>query len=1584
MNSSENKKLIYIGILIVGVALTALAFYLIKWPTIIGFVIHEQLKPEAQDPSLVLYLTFDDKNNPWKDYSKYNNVFTANNNVAWADRDVCKWYGCADFTANTKGQGSNIDFLNSSAKWSGMDGISIMFWVNHQVGSKIGGGTSQGYFYMDNDAEKWYNDNPNERKLSTGGFGMSPNFDAQKGVVGNSEGRANNPTDDVWYHYFIMYNPAEGRLYTWQNGVLTINSSEPFGQLNHSLGDAIWIGRMDNIDVQAYIDEFTVWNRSNFTSSDVLDFYNSQRQGTPPDLDLYVKAIKYEFPYDWNDDKNRLITGGTMDVVFTIANAGIKDSGSFDYEFNLDGSDICNGKISLASKTETNITCTWTTSYGFHKGFMTLDASNVISEDVKDNNAQRVYIPFLDRPFIHFDLDKWETTLKPFAQDPSNEVAYDSYDWAKSFGCADFSEGYTGNSVDPYGKKARECALGCFVNGYTEPEAPSKTQCRQATKHLFGWANRSVISYNNVQAIHELFHVGVTYDLMFPTLTKEENELLSKELHDICQQITNLENTRPDLDDDRDIIGDNGKGFGSGMGGFCYSIIGAYPENPTLIQKLDQQYWGKNIPDEWMEREISYLRAYKNDSWSKYQERWAYKFYSQFHLVENWLFEKSFGLKDVDQYQNAFCSMAREIITDVLDFNYNGNTLRNDESRTIRGVNAGDSFSYEDPGSGSLIMYAGITYYGLLCDDLPTKQAILWLRDYVHTADTASQNKYMDMYLYKQLYDQANKESKNPESIFPKVIFDNANDILTIRTNYTYSSDTVIQIDGGEEKGGGHSQAQGYYLYALGEPFLDYEQVPYEDDVRMDVWKNGISLQDTTQPKEGTGGVWNSKCGDFGYNQYYGMQTCDTPRYPDDYPDHRHFPLQYGGDLEDYVGTKDANFAGVYVWRPYKNTNPVREYFVKFGDLLAKRTVVSKNTEGKGVYHNFINIYDEFDEIRDGVNFTFVRGGGKEGNGDKFLDINLIYSSEDMTLGGGETEIAYCFSKTSCSGSSRGSGKYRRTYLHTPKDNIDFILSHYWYTEDDKKQEISYINSDDKGLQQGDNVIIFDINNDGNSYYSNKIATGWALAFNDNTKEIGAFNTDYIKDGNIELLKTDDTLSVHIKRSEDKIILTVNTMERNQYIDEPKTVRVTVDAQELANNNNFIITKNDNEVVPVISESGTKVTFEVTSGQNSDFYAITGSGQDITAPEITSLQSTQITNESALIIVKTDGNSNLTIGWGYSIATLDYVETLSTYQTVSTVSLSGLSANTAVYYQSTSCDANGNCTKKGIFNFTTLENENDNAKPEQAQNKSNKPKRDNFNRKSTNFDSVDVERVNDLTLEVESFGKILFPGETNASEMDFDANVKIKKNYIMMDSKALKKLNKSATLHLYGLDFSNPKVLRDAKPCPPGICEIISYTGGNLTFSVKHFTTYEAEETSQEESSSGGESSLGGGGGGGGGSRGSSTITSEEEIPIEKSTLGIGFVVSCTEEWGCTEWSKCFETGIQTRTCKDKNSCGTTTTKPEETRDCDYEEPAEIIKVIKDMEIPVMKDQSREVKLVVFTTLVAFLAMVSLTYLKKP
>ncbi|MBI2558025.1 LamG domain-containing protein [Candidatus Woesearchaeota archaeon] len=1275
------KKAWEIGyIILVSLILTiaTLSIYFIREAKITGRVVSELGKIET-DPSIVLKLTFDDQKDPWKDYSLYDHKFIAHGDARWADQNVCKWYGCADFTKLDAS-----DYIETNTTFNIDNGMAISFWA---YWNELADSTKPfGYFLMSvpvhdgnqYDTLKWCEETD---------YGMGCDLEVQNGRVGQAIGANYNIRfyKNKWVHYFISYDNNYFKL--WRDGKLVLNKSYNMGKLKYTPGELLFIGKgVYDIDMQGYIDEFYIWNRTNFTNDDVKVIYDFKKLGTPPKLDIYVKDIKYTLPIDWSS-KYKTLMLEDMPIITTIANAGTNPSDTFEYSLDIDGSKICSGKTKIGSLSEVNITCNYQPKYGFHSGFFNLN----LKDENLDNNKQRVYIPFLNRPFFHFNLDEWDNDLKPYCQDKNNKVAYSiCVGWLSHFSALGYFESKNGNDVDPRGKNGRMMAMGCMYNGYN----PSSEQCKIAMSNVIGWANLPTDTYDSVQQIHELAHVGMTVDLMFPMLDEEAVNDIARKYHDICEYTTNLQNTRPDLDDDNLISGDNGKGFGSGMGTFCYSLLGLYKENPTLIQKLDQQYWGKNIPDEWMDREISYLRSYKNDAFAHYQERWNYKNYAEPHLLENLWFEKRYGINDLTEYNNAFCAMARESLTDILDYNYNGLQLRNDRDKEFRAIQNGDSYSYQIMSDGNLVDADLLLYEGLLCDDKDVKSAILWIRDKIFETGEG-QRTYPAAYLYKLLRNQA--EPKSPNEVTQKVIFDNANDILTIRTNYTYFNDNVIQIDGGEEKSGGHSQAQGYYLYALGEPFLDYEQVPYQDDVRAETWKNGISLQNDVQTAEGQTGFYSANCGNAPLNQYYGMSDCPVPAYPNDYPDYRQFPLKYGGDLEDYIGTSDAKFAGVYVWRPYKNADDVREYFVKFGDLLAKRTIVSNNKEGQGVYHNFIDIYNEFTETRNENDLTLTRNN-------KNLDISLVYSNQTFTLGGGQSNLNFCFAKTDCSGNNKGNGKYRRTYLYTPANDVDFILAHHWYTTANKKA-VSAISGNDNGLQQENNIIIFDTDNDGKTAHRDKEATGWALAYNDGTKEIAAFNTTSIKAGKIELLSAADTLSAHIQRSEEQITLTVNTMQRNKYIDYPKTVTVTIDAKELKKNKDFSVTKNGNEKIKS-SESGTKVTFDVISGQNSDYYTITGGGAgstpaDVTPPAITFLGNDSTTNQSSVIKAQTDESANLSVSWGYAGNALTNTVANTKFHTTSVVTLSGLIQDTMVYYNAAVCDSSGNCASSKVLNFTT-------------------------------------------------------------------------------------------------------------------------------------------------------------------------------------------------------------------------------------------------------------------------------------------
>ena len=140
---------------------------------------------------------------------------------------------------------------------------------------------------------------------------------------------------------------------------------------------------------------------------------------------------------------------------------------------------------------------------------------------------------------------------------------------------------------------------------------------------------------------------------------------------------------------------------------------------------------------------------------------------------------------------------------------------------------------------------------------------------------------------------------------------------------------------------------------------------------------------------------------------------------------------------------------------------------------------------------------------------------------------------------------------------------------------------------------------------------------------------------------------------------------------------------------------------------------------------------------------------------------------------------------------------------------------------------------------------------------------------STEFFDYTYEELQNLTgvkFENIDCGKIEFNEAINISDdndpsdekINITININVSSNKIEINSTALPNFNKSATLHLYNLTFSNPRILRDGSVCPSTICTQQSYSGGTLIFNVTHFTTYSAEETpatpAQQPSGGGGSS----------------------------------------------------------------------------------------------------------------------------------
>lgn len=160
-----------------------------------------------------------------------------------------------------------------------------------------------------------------------------------------------------------------------------------------------------------------------------------------------------------------------------------------------------------------------------------------------------------------------------------------------------------------------------------------------------------------------------------------------------------------------------------------------------------------------------------------------------------------------------------------------------------------------------------------------------------------------------------------------------------------------------------------------------------------------------------------------------------------------------------------------------------------------------------------------------------------------------------------------------------------------------------------------------------------------------------------------------------------------------------------------------------------------------------------------------------------------------------------------------------------------------------------------------------------------------FTGSTTNFNSLAKQlqaNISNAIIHVPTYGKITFNENISiTSDVSLDDNAEITNNLIIINSNNIPNFNKSATLELYSLTLTNPKIQKDDVDCPSTICVKNSYTGGTLSFNVTHFTKYSAAETSTGGGSPGGGTGGGSGGGGGG------TTTEIDDIKINKDAIKI-------------------------------------------------------------------------------------------------
>ncbi len=175
-----------------------------------------------------------------------------------------------------------------------------------------------------------------------------------------------------------------------------------------------------------------------------------------------------------------------------------------------------------------------------------------------------------------------------------------------------------------------------------------------------------------------------------------------------------------------------------------------------------------------------------------------------------------------------------------------------------------------------------------------------------------------------------------------------------------------------------------------------------------------------------------------------------------------------------------------------------------------------------------------------------------------------------------------------------------------------------------------------------------------------------------------------------------------------------------------------------------------------------------------------------------------------------------------------------------------------------------------------------------------------FNGTTTNISNINIKNITNFVVESTDTGRINFSDYIDLSHgFDLDKYINISSNLIVLNSTFLTSLNKSATLYIYNLTFTNPRILIDGVACPESICKKVSYSGGTLVFNVSHFTAYSSEESPSEGGGSGSTGGGGGGGGGGssgGGGGGAPAVPIVTDFTVDKTTLKVVLKQGQTKE----------------------------------------------------------------------------------------
>lgn len=747
----------------------------------------------------------------------------------------------------------------------------------------------------------------------------------------------------------------------------------------------------------------------------------------------------------------------------------------------------------------------------FYNLNITVDSTDEVDESSylggnDNNNVQRVYIDLRVHPRL---IPAPNST---YYKNSSNQLAYGVYNALVNFVSEDFNPGWTESSIDPRAKKGYENALSCYFSDYN----PSDSACDRARNHLEGWLNGTILSTDyaegSVQALHEAHWVALTYDLMFNNLTVEEATVYSEQMIErLCLPVYGKSNVRPDLDDDVMSAG-NGWGFGIGMAYPCLVALGEVSDNPSASYTPESDYTSVNTAYEWLNRADKHIASGQEGQGNA--EGTLYGSYSSYHLLDMIYYDKNTGLLGIaDNRQEEICKRGEYWISAILDHNYEGDVTRGDENSLIRTWSFNDAHSYDLIGEMDVVGAAMITQYAVLCDNSTTKKALKGLRDYLYD-NADGQNMYtrpvQDVWYYQEIDEVTpltSDELRQHYGFYVDPVWGRAQWGTFNRNN----ADTRIVLDGGDKPAFGHPNAEfDIFSYVLGEPFLDYPQVPYEDDVRSERFHNTVSFSNsTTAGYLGT----TTSCG-VHLNQYYGGAT-NPPM--SSYPDGNYMSDSCRGSIDDAWGTNSGIvIGGAQIIENYlvgASTPEQKHRVLIYNDTLLQQYVVNRSASGY-VGFNWINIFEEFTPTMSDNTLSFNRVGTS-----KYYNISPLHSDVSLSLEGGNSTLRASKQKTGSPNLDVYYGSYRH---QTTASEANVVFLHEWYDGSRTGTTTNITSGNDVGINRSGVLMLLDTGNDGVDY-GDLQTDAWGMIII-NTSHVGLSGASWIYNGTDNNTVTSDGL----------------------------------------------------------------------------------------------------------------------------------------------------------------------------------------------------------------------------------------------------------------------------------------------------------------------------------------------------------------------------------------------------------------------------------------------------------------------------